>query len=73
MIGHLDALAEISIHAPLAGCDGETEMYVHDDFLISIHAPLAGCDFLDAQAVRDGNYISIHAPLAGCDLVSFFR
>ena len=33
----------ISIHAPLAGCDGENTVDVGNT-LISIHAPLAGCD-----------------------------
>ena len=34
----------ISIHAPLAGCDGES-MICANALTISIHAPLAGCDF----------------------------
>ena len=36
-------IGRISIHAPLAGCDG----YAADNYrvgVISIHAPLAGCD-----------------------------
>ena len=38
--------ADISIHAPLAGCDGNEALdpagYIRN---ISIHAPLAGCDY----------------------------
>ena len=36
-------MQEISIHAPLAGCDIRDVAFIkHLD--ISIHAPLAGCD-----------------------------
>ena len=34
----------ISIHAPLAGCDGRQLCRRHAKLAISIHAPLAGCD-----------------------------
>ena len=55
----------ISIHAPLAGCDGQ----MRPDparIGISIHAPLAGCDTARLEnGMTEG--ISIHAPLAGCD------
>ena len=58
----------ISIHAPLAGCDHATA----GDFVfgqqISIHAPLAGCDPLLPQPDIPLQ-ISIHAPLAGCDSI----
>ncbi len=59
-------IADISIHAPLAGCD-----FVRSSSAlkrcISIHAPLAGCDLkLKYQSVF--RIISIHAPLAGCDV-----
>ena len=33
----------ISIHAPLAGRDGDV-VFQHDELVISIHAPLAGRD-----------------------------
>ena len=60
-------LAAISIHAPLAGCDRDTEQLLIVAVNISIHAPLAGCDDMQ-QAVTDTKLeISIHAPLAGCD------
>ncbi len=55
----------ISIHAPLAGCDGENTVDVGNT-LISIHAPLAGCDSSPTRN-RCAPRISIHAPLAGCD------
>ena len=35
---------EISIHAPLAGCDATSRFFTPATSLISIHAPLAGCD-----------------------------
>ena len=56
---------EISIHAPLAGCDDKRET-VYYVLPISIHAPLAGCDFLRCRS-SEARPISIHAPLAGCD------
>ena len=39
----LAVMADISIHAPLAGCDLHLAVWHHKDG-ISIHAPLAGCD-----------------------------
>ena len=58
-------LRDVSIHAPLAGCD-QSLLHIYQEFQVSIHAPLAGCDFrkLDHRAARQ---VSIHAPLAGCD------
>ena len=35
---------EISIHAPLAGCDTSLLLHIFWCMVISIHAPLAGCD-----------------------------
>ena len=61
------AVAKISIHAPLAGCDdGDFRVGFFLDG-ISIHAPLAGCDECDSQQRYERLQISIHAPLAGCD------
>nr|DAQ64152.1 MAG TPA: hypothetical protein [Caudoviricetes sp.] len=58
---------EISIHAPLTGCDDPDDLADIDICDISIHAPLTGCD-MDFPArsciLID---ISIHAPLTGCD------
>ena len=42
----LDYSNEVSIHAPLAGCDPPTGA-TWDGFVVSIHAPLAGCDAKD--------------------------
>ena len=55
----------ISIHAPLAGCDCKAGLFP-DCCRISIHAPLAGCDS-DLPFCKQHVRISIHAPLAGCD------
>ena len=55
----------ISIHAPLAGCDG-VKLSKEDAKHISIHAPLAGCDTKPVE-ITYTFFISIHAPLAGCD------
>ena len=56
---------QISIHAPLAGCDSDTAS-PKTLRTISIHAPLAGCDqHQTCQGYRI--QISIHAPLAGRD------
>ena len=55
----------ISIHAPLAGCD-ESRRSPAETGLISIHAPLAGCD-KKKTGHKARRIISIHAPLAGCD------
>ena len=57
---------DISIHAPLAGCDVDFAEDVRKAAEISIHAPLAGCDAVVACIITDTG-ISIHAPLAGCD------
>ena len=61
-------LMNISIHAPIVGCDSDAipEMY---DLQISIHAPIVGCDsFLLHQSVHY-TVISIHAPIVGCDFL----
>ena len=58
----------ISIHAPLVGCDDEIK-YVDSSGIISIHAPLVGCD-LQGIEFANGQWISIHAPLVGCDSAS---
>ena len=56
----------ISIHSPLAGRDGCTEVYRDHRMSISIHSPLAGRDPADAVVAGAGK-ISIHSPLAGRD------
>ena len=63
--------ADISIHAPLAGCDiAKLTQTQYID--ISIHAPLAGCDAAKS-GWRHLTEISIHAPLAGCDRLTAGR
>ena len=57
----------ISIHAPLAGCDGSAGRSSARRHWISIHAPLAGCDSAYESRHEEKYGISIHAPLAGCD------
>ena len=63
--GAIRAHPQVSIHAPLAGCDAEHRRDdMHAD--VSIHAPLAGCDYpVWGRCIRGS--VSIHAPLAGCD------
>ena len=58
---------QISIHAPLAGCDKDKKQWTVAQW-ISIHAPLAGCD-ATVDACGNATVISIHAPLAGCDAI----
>ena len=43
--GFIGRRIAISIHAPLAGCDGPWRRAPGRSGRISIHAPLAGCDF----------------------------
>ena len=45
------AALHISIHAPLAGCDG-LNLHIITGHGISIHAPLAGCDNADGSCSR---------------------
>ena len=56
--------AEISIHAPLAGCDARNNRF---DFssLISIHAPLAGCDLINQMLLADPEKFQSTHPLRG--------
>ena len=58
---------QISIHAPLAGCDQHGQHPGDGARQISIHAPLAGCDIVLSVSFFLCR-ISIHAPLAGCDI-----
>ena len=57
----------VSIHAPRAGCDGETGARGATG-AVSIHAPRAGCDPLRIVRVLLSD-VSIHAPRAGCDVL----
>ena len=46
LIGYLKDYinSKISIHAPLTGCDVNTNASYYLAKIISIHAPLTGCD-----------------------------
>ena len=59
-------ITDISIHAPLTGCDG-CGITLNYRYNISIHAPLTGCDDLGFTILITEAHISIHAPLTGCD------
>ena len=63
----LDRMSQISIHAPLTGCDSGMFGEVQNR-IISIHAPLTGCDRDSNDLLKEIN-ISIHAPLTGCDVL----
>ena len=56
----------ISIHAPLAGCDGSPGLYLDSDFSFQSTHPLRGAT-RECAASCILEDISIHAPLAGCD------
>ena len=57
---------EISIHAPLAGCDCPSQRYGSRTCRFQSTHPLRGATELTAPLGHD-LIISIHAPLAGCD------
>ena len=52
----------ISIHAPLAGCDGGRWYYSGGKLVISIHAPLAGCDCVFESGGREQVYFNPRTP-----------
>ena len=39
-----DNMTDISIHAPIVGCDEGFDLLIIDEAQISIHAPIVGCD-----------------------------
>ena len=57
---------DISIHAPLAGCDGLTDWGLSNATGFQSTHPLRGAT-QPSQGYLVTNTISIHAPLAGCD------
>ena len=57
----------VSIHATLAGGDGETQQSVTLALIVSIHATLAGGDKLGHLLGFTRLTVSIHATLAGGD------
>ena len=58
---------QISIHAPIVGCDHNKDRKIYDLYNISIHAPIVGCDLSHSVAFTR-HLISIHAPIVGCDM-----
>ena len=58
----------ISIHAPLAGCDGSI-LCIYSRREISIHAPLAGCDVTVFSNQPDAVFQSTH-PLRGATVIT---
>ena len=66
--GTLVAAINISIHAPLAGCDKNTDEEDEDDMVFQSTHPLRGATFSAASGVHHPLAISIHAPLAGRDV-----
>ena len=57
----------ISIHAPIVGCDCAQLFLAKSSIVISIHAPIVGCDATILEKDITSK-ISIHAPIVGCDL-----
>ena len=62
----LDGLC-VSIHATLAGGDGQAPWMHFASDLVSIHATLAGGDAARASTLKTSTHVSIHATLAGGD------
>ena len=60
----------ISIHAPLAGCDGDKLSGAKIRVGFQSTHPWRGATGASVEA-HNVNVISIHAPLAGCDYFSF--
>ena len=58
---------DISIHAPLAGCDVQGNYLITDSIAFQSTHPLRGATTCILDLAVDG-VISIHAPLAGCDV-----
>ena len=65
-----EIIHQISIHAPLTGCDDTQLKEVTNTADISIHAPLTGCDKPTGDVKPRTLHISIHAPLTGCDFTN---
>ena len=60
------ALLDISIHAPLAGCDSSSRCSPPASPNFNPRTP-CGVRPLELKALKQREAISIHAPLAGCD------
>ena len=60
---------DISIHAPIVGCDISYAGYKDDYSLFQSTHPSWGATFLLESIFLIVSKISIHAPIVGCDLV----
>ena len=58
---------DISIHAPIVGCDYDALSKPSKRQMISIHAPIVGSDLIKTAVMDASIVISIHAPIVGCD------
>ena len=64
---HFILAADISIHAPLAGCDAQASLGVASSGNFNPRTP-CGVRLVCNNAINARIFISTHAPLAGCDL-----
>ena len=62
---------DISIHAPIVGCDLHSFVFSFV-IVISIHAPIVGCDSYVVIEKLGSYVISIHAPIVGCDILALW-
>ena len=63
---------QISIHAPLTGCDQTNKDPNYDSTEISIHAPLTGCDSPGQAVLENHLYFNPRTPY-GMRLCSCFQ
>ena len=54
--------AQISIHAPRAGCDMQADDAIKARCIISIHAPRAGCDYRLMRPSQDARHFNPRTP-----------
>ena len=64
---------DISIHAPIVGCDWCARVLPVFYSWISIHAPIVGCDYDALSKPSKRQMISIHAPIVGLSLIHIWR
>ena len=65
-----DVLMNISIHAPLTGCDiNKIDYYDSNQKTISIHAPLTGCDVKNYLLCEWGTIFQSTHPLRDATIV----
>ena len=56
----LQAIYDVSIHAPREGCDLAYVSKVSDGVVVSIHAPREGCDLDEEHLPRGGAFQFTH-------------